>query len=167
MADNIIDNATRTINAEDVLLEASTQALSGAIGGGILGIIGKYAGSFFVPELVSGAGGFSAFAGVGALAALLKWLPELLTNQYIDKNVFLKEHPHLQSIIKNSSGLAYSFASVAASAALVGSPVGPTLACMMLLPMICWALNVIRDVMNPLIEEKHFSSEATSVPSSC
>ncbi|CAM4454812.1 MAG: hypothetical protein LEGION0403_FIIPPAGN_01265 [Legionella sp.] len=157
MPNNIIANAIGPVSAKDVLLTAGSQAIDGAIGGGVVGVLGKFTGSFFAPGLVSGAGGFIAFAGVGALAALLKWLPEVLTDRYIENNAFLHEHPHLQSIIKASSELAYGFASVAASAALVGSPIGPTLACLMLLPVVVWALRAITEVVNALIEEKNSS----------
>ncbi|MFJ1268890.1 hypothetical protein ACD661_10010 [Legionella lytica] len=159
MADSIIDNAKGPVRAEDVLIEAGYQAFGGALGGGIIGTLGKFTGSFFAPGLVQGAGGFMAFAGVGALAALLKWLPDLLTRHYIENNAFLKEHPHLQEMLKNCSGLAYWSASVAASAALVGSPVGPTLACMTLLPLVFSAVEAIVCVINALIEQKIAAEE--------
>lgn len=163
MAGSIIDNAKGPVSADDVLIEAGSHVLCGALGGGIVGVLGKFTGSFFAPGLVNGAGGFMAFAGVGALAALLRWIPELLTNQYIENNAFLKEHPHLQSIIKESSKLAYWSASIAASAALVGSPVGPSLVCMTLLPLIGWAVDLITDVINALIEQKNFALEVEPV----
>lgn len=135
----------------EVFARACAEAGMGAVYSGISGVVSKYAYSFFRPEMVSNAGGFLSFAGVGALAALLKWIPQLLTKDYLNNNDYLAEHTNLKSFIEKSLNLAYTFAAVAASAALIGSPVAPTLACTMLLPTVTWVLTSLNDGLSACI----------------
>ncbi|CAM4454768.1 MAG: hypothetical protein LEGION0403_FIIPPAGN_01264 [Legionella sp.] len=146
----------------EVFARTVTEAGVGAVFGGLAGVVSQYAYSFFSPELVSHAGDVLSFAGVGALAALLKWLPQLLTKDYLNDNDYLAAHPHLKSFIENSLNLAYSFAAVAASAALIGSPVGPTVACMMLVPAINWVLICLNEVLSVCVTS-YITSNSTKI----
>ncbi len=127
----------------EIFPRACAEAGVGGVFGGVGGIVSKYAYSFFKPEIIISASDFAVFAGVGALAALLKWIPQLLTKDYLNNNDYLETHLNLKSFIEHSLNLAYSFAAVAASAVLIGSPVGPTVACMMLIPTITWVLSTL------------------------
>lgn len=148
------DNGFEKLTSQEfseVFARTCSEAGVGAVYGGIGGVISKYAYSFFSPEMVNNAGSCLSFAGVGALAALLKWIPQLLTKDYLNNNDYLAEHINLKSFIEKSLNLTYSFAAVAASAALIGSPVGPTVACMMLLPTIAWVLTSLNDGLSAYI----------------
>ncbi|WP_133136852.1 hypothetical protein [Legionella rowbothamii] len=146
----------------EIFAQMCSEAGVGAVYGGVGGVVSKYVYSFFSPEMVSNAGNFLSFAGVGALAALLKWVPQLLTKDYLNNNDYLAEHTILKSFIENSLKLAYSFAAVAASAALIGCPVGPTVACMMLLPTITWVLTCLNDGLSACISA-HLESKLLKV----
>lgn len=148
------DNGFKELKSQEfaeVFGRASGNVGLGAVFGGLSGLVSQYAYSFFSPELVSNAGGFLVFSGVGALAALLKWIPQLVTKDYLNDNDYLAEHINLKSFIENSLNLLYSFAAAAASAALIGSPVAPTVACMMLIPTIIWVLTSLNNVLSACI----------------
>ncbi|MFJ1268889.1 hypothetical protein ACD661_10005 [Legionella lytica] len=148
------DNGFKALKSQEfseIFGRASGEAGLGAVFGGLGGFASKYAYSFFSPELMSNAGGFLSFAGVGALAALLKWIPQLLTKDYLNDNDYLAEHINLKSFIENSLNLAYSCAAVTASAVLIGSPVAPTVACMMLIPTITWILASLNNALSACI----------------
>ncbi|MDR3501016.1 MAG: hypothetical protein P4L79_00360 [Legionella sp.] len=146
----------------EIFARMFTEVGVGAVCGGLGGVVSQYAYSFFSPEMVSNAGGFLSFAGVGALAAILKWIPQLLTKDYLNNHNYLAEHINLKSFIENSLNLVYSCAAVAASAALIGSPVGPTVACLMLFPTITWVLTSLSDGLSACITA-HLASNPAKI----
>lgn len=117
------------------------------IGFGILGDFSKWGCSFFNPSFASTCGSFSTFLGVGALAAPLIIIPALITDHLLEKSPFLQRHLFMKRFLESSLGIIYAIGAVAVSAALIGSPIIPTMVPMLLLPVMLWALiNVVNAV---------------------
>lgn len=114
-----------------------------ALSNGITGTIGKYAYSFFNPAATQAMGGFGTFAGIGALAFPLAYIPTLISNHFLDKSSFLTEHSELKSFLKSSLGFVYSLAATAVAAAIIGSPIGTSVICTMVIPAMILGLATI------------------------
>lgn len=120
----------------------------GALGGGILGSLGKALFSFFDAPLASTVGDFGTFAGIGAIAYPLKLLPSLLVNHLIDNSAFLARNPNVKAFVSETSSLLLSLAAVTAAAALLGTPLAATVISMMVIPAALYVLSTVCSVIN-------------------
>lgn len=136
------------LTTTDIILTGAVVAPIGALVGGISGGLGKCAVSFFNPAMASAAGSFLTFAAVGAIAAPLMILPKLITDYLINKSHFLNKHQNLKEFLENTSTFLLTLGAVAASAAILGTPIGPTIICMMVIPAVLYAINAICSAIN-------------------
>ena len=120
----------------------------GALSGGFTGSLGKASCSFFNSSVTSTVGGFATFAAVGAIATPLVVMSSLLVNHFIDNSDFLSRHPNAQRFMKDTSTLLLELAAVAAAAAMLGTPVGATVLCMMVIPAACYLLSTLCTAIN-------------------
>lgn len=133
---------------------ALCEAAAGAALGGISGLFGKLGLSIFNPTLASAAGSFLTFATVGAIAAPLVILPTILSDCLIENMAFLEKRPNAKEFIKDTSKLLLQIAAIAAAAAILSTPIGPTVICMMVIPVIYYVLKSICNLVNALNENE-------------
>ena len=161
-----------SVNEEDVSSDdgdiAATLivgAAGGVLVGGALGSLGKWTLAFFNPGF-SNVSNFATFTGVGAIAFPLVTLSTLFSNHYMNKSEYLKSYPNLHSFLINAIDLVVALAAVTAAAAIVGSPIIPTVACTMLIPTIAYVLGMIACGVNAFlpVNKESKSAQATDAP---
>lgn len=138
----------RPLTASDVIVESIVAAPIGALVGGASGIVGRGAISFFNPAVATAAGTLGTFAGVGLIAAPLMVIPNYITRHLLSQSEFLKKHPNFAAILEDTSEYLYTLGAVAVGAGLISSAILPTMAAMMLVPSIVYALHLICNVIN-------------------
>ena len=131
-----------------VLVGAAFSVPCGALFGGIMGSFGKAAVSLFNPAVANAAGTFVSFAGMGAIAAPLIIIPRLITDHFLNKSAYLASNPNLKSFLQDTTTLLLNLAAVATAAAIIGSPIGPAVLCMMIIPAAIYLLSTICNVVN-------------------
>lgn len=136
-----------------IVFGAALSAPVGALCGGITGSLGKLSLSLFSPG-IGGFGSFATFAGIGAIAAPLTILPKLLTDYLYNNSAYLKKHPYLKSFLKDTTGMLLSAGAIAAAAAMISSPIGLSVACMMVIPTIFYVLKTLCNVINSFLAPK-------------
>lgn len=147
------NNRNNKLTSRDVIGYSLLAAPAGALVSGISGSLGKWGLSLFNPSIVSSAGGLATFAGIGAIAAPLLILPKLLIDHFvINKSVFLELNPNLKEFVQDTSDLLLTLGAVTAAAAMLGSPLGVTVLCLMVVPAILYVLNTIVNAVNALQE---------------
>lgn len=135
--------AKKKLSSLELLLSFS----AGGVVVGINGWIGKDAYSFFNPVAAQSVGGFGSLVGMGLLVYPLAIIPTLVTRTMLDKSAYFKNYPLLKEFIKDSLSLAYCLAAVAATAAIVGNPIGASLVCYSIVPAILTVLNTLANVI--------------------
>lgn len=128
-------NLESIFNPADIIAESIAAAGVGALFGGIRGSVGKCGLSFFNPALASTAGTFFTFAGVGAIALPLAMIPMKIKKLLLENSTFLSDKPVLKQFIDLTSSALIVLTSVTAAATILGTPLGTTLLCMMMLPL--------------------------------
>jgi hypothetical protein len=131
-----------------IVTKGATEAAFGALLYGASGYIGRYGVSFFSPSVACAVGSFATFAALGAVAAPLMLLPKLLTDLLIERSDYLNRNPHLKVFVIDTTRLLLQIAAVAAAAAILTTPIGPTIICMMVIPAIYYVLKTICDLVN-------------------
>jgi hypothetical protein len=142
-------NNEEALTPGELIIAGGILAPLGALFGGINGILGRYSLSFFNPVLASAAGTFGTFAAMGAIAAPLMIVPKHLTEHFLNKNEYLKEHPNLQGLLLDTNKLLLSMGAVTTAALLLGlPPLGASVIAMMIIPAIVFALSSICRLVN-------------------
>ncbi|RUR13591.1 hypothetical protein [Legionella sp. km772] len=138
----------KPLTTSDVIAESILAMPVGAILGGISGVLGRGAISFFNPVVAGAAGTFGTFAGVGLIALPLTIIPNYITNRLLSQSEFLKKHPRLSGFLADTAEFLITLGAVAAGAALVSSTFAATLTAVMIIPAILYALNTLCNVIN-------------------
>jgi hypothetical protein len=131
-----------------IIVAGAISAPFGALAGGIFGSLGQYAVSFFNPAMASVAGSFATFAGIGAIAAPLIIIPRILLDHVLNRSAFLAQRPNFKEFIQDTTSLLLNLAVVATAAAIIGSPIGPTILCMMIIPAAIYLLSTLCRAIN-------------------
>ena len=157
--------ADKKLDGYDIATALIAGAVGGALGGGTVGCFGKWSLSFFNPG-ISSVGNFGTFAGVGAIAFPVVRLTNVISKHYMDKSEYLNAHPNFKSFLANAIDLVVRLAAVTAATAIVGSPIIPTVACIMLIPAIIDVLGMIASGVNAFLaaNKESKSVEATPAP---
>jgi hypothetical protein len=145
-----MSNRYTKVNPATIVVNGAIEAGCGAVLGGLSGLIGQYGVSFFSSVVANAAGSFGTFAALGAIAAPLVFLPQLLANYAIENNDYLNKHPYFKDFLKDTSRLVLQIGAVAAAAAMLSTPIGPTVICMMVIPAIYYLLSSICNAINAL-----------------
>ena len=138
----------KPLNASDVILTSVVSMPFGALLGGISGVLGKGAISFFSPAVASAAGTFGSFAGVGLIAAPLTIIPSFISRHLLSRVDFLNKNPRLYSFVADTADFLITFGAVAAGAALLSSTFPATLMAMMIIPAAIYALKTLCNAIN-------------------
>lgn len=138
----------KPLTTSDVIVESILAVPVGAVLGGLSGVVGRGAISFFNPVVAGAAGTFGTFAGVGLIALPLTIIPNYITNRLLSQSEFLKKHPILAAFLRDTADFLITLGAVAAGTALVSSTFPATLTAMMLVPAVLYALNTICNVIN-------------------
>ena len=142
------NDSTTPFTPGAILVNAALEIPAGALVGGIQGSLGKALFSFFNAPLASTVGGFGTFAGIGAIAYPLIFLPKLLADHLIDNSAFLARNPNFKAFVSETSSLLVSLGAVTAAAALLGTPLAPTVISMMVIPAVLYVLSTVCNVIN-------------------
>lgn len=127
----------------------------GAAAGGIFGTLGKWGLSIFNSKPNSFAD-IAHFAKLGAIAAPLTILPDLLSNYLLDHNSFLEQHPQLKELSKESIRLLFYLNAVVISARLLNEPIGTTVVETMVIPL---SVSLLKGLISSLKSAQTDSSE--------
>lgn len=155
----------KPLSAGDVLTNSIVAMPFGALLGGLSGIGGRCAISFFSPAMASAAGTFSTFAGVGLIAAPLMLIPSYITNRLLSKIDFLKAHPKLAAFLADTADFLITLGAVAAGTALISSAFPATLLSVMIIPAVVYALKTLCNVLNVCLGEEEV--HRSTAPLSC
>lgn len=142
-----------------IVKRAAVEAVTGAVVGGFSGLFGKFGVSIFNPAVAHAAGSFSTFAAVGAIAAPLVFIPTIISDCLIEESEFLNRSPHVKEFVKDTARLALQLGAIASAAAMLSTPIGPTIICMMVIPAIYYMLKSICNLVNAV------NAEEPTVPS--
>lgn len=151
------------LTKRDVVKAAVKETVAGAALGGVSGLIGRWGVSFFNPGVASAVGSAGTLFAMGAIAAPLIMLPSIIANCLIEESDILRKSPHMREFLKDTARFALQVAGVAAAAAMLSTPIGPAVICMMVIPAIFYALKSICNVVNALFENEPAAVSATPV----
>lgn len=141
-------SSMKPLKADEVVGAAIVAMPVGYLVGGVLGVVGRGALSFFSPATASAAGNFATFGTVGLIAYPLMIIPEYISKRLLSQSSFLKTHPLLAKALEDTSSFLIQLGVFTAGAALVSSTFPATLAAMMIIPAISWALKMICHLVN-------------------
>ncbi|MBA2649850.1 MAG: hypothetical protein H0U75_09715 [Legionella sp.] len=153
------DERNSGIRKSQVIKKAGALAVGGALLGGVSGLSGKMGLSFFESNIGHAAGPFLTFAKVGAIAACISFIPTIGINLAIDNIYSLEERPNLKEFLKDTANFAIQIGAIAAAAALLSTPIGPTVICMLVIPALFYFVKSICNIINAV------NAEETPLPS--
>ncbi len=161
---DLVDDKNPTV--KDFIRAEAAAVPIGAIHCAVFGIIGKWTYSFFNHAPVNAIANLGAFACMGAIAYPLMIIPMIFTHWLLNKSSFLNQHPRVLDFLKDCFEFAYTAAAVAASAAILGSPIGPAVLGIMIIPAMLLAFKGIVTVVEHLMEDKTNKESPQPVDSS-
>lgn len=156
-------NHHERLTKAQVVKRAAGEAIIGGALGGVCGLFGKWGLSFFNPAMTSVVGSVGTLVATGAIAAPLIFIPTIITDCLIENSEALKQSPHTKEFLKDTARLLLQIAGVAAAAAILSTPIGPTVVCMMVIPAIYYALKSICNVVNSMYESEPAAPELPGV----
>lgn len=145
---NVHSHHHAKVTKTQILKRAGIEAVTGAGLGGVSGFFGKAAISMFNHSAVHHVGSLTTFAAVGAIAAPLIFIPTLISDYLIEESESLRRCPNLKSFLKDTARLCLQIGAVASAAAMMSTPIGPTVLCMMIIPAIFYLVKSICNLVN-------------------